>query len=110
MPASQYVHLVTTGPGGTQGLDAVNDRLKKGWRVAHIAPMGAAGGGTTGGEGVAFASLIVLERSGHETEGVLEQIEEEIERVEATGEIEEVLEGDGSSRDVPPEPRPPGTG
>lgn len=91
MNASQHVHLVTTGPVGTQGLDVVNERLKRGWRVALVAPMGAAGGG----EGVAFAALVVLERRGSEAEDVLVQIEEE---------IEETLEGDGAGLDLPPEP------
>ena len=89
MTAPQHVHLVTTGPAGTQGLDAVNERLKRGWRVAHVAPMGG------GGEGAAFAALVVLERRGSEAEDVLVQIEEE---------IEETLEGDGAGLDLPPEP------
>lgn len=88
MPASQHVHLVTTGPAGTRGLDAVNERLKKGWRVAYVAPMGGGGGGPE------FAALVVLERSGDEAERVLEQIEEEIERPV----------GDGGLTEIPPEP------
>ncbi len=91
MHAAQHVHLVTAGPSGADGLDAVNERLKRGWRVAHVAPMGAAGAG----EGVAFAALVVLERRGSEAEHVLVQIEEE---------IEETLEGDGAGLDLPPEP------
>lgn len=87
MHASQHVHLVTTGPAGTHGLDAVNERLKKGWRVAHVAPMGG------GGDGPDFAALVVLERSGDEAERVLEQIEEELERPVGDGGLE-----------IPPEP------
>ena len=92
MHASQHVLLVTTGPGGTQGLDAVNERLKKGWRVAHITPMGAAGNG----EGAEFAALVVIERSGDEAESVLEHIEEEME--------ETLGDGDGGIIDLPPQP------
>ncbi len=90
MNASQHVLLVTTGPDGTQGLDTVNERLKKGWRVAHVTPMGAAGSS----EGVEFAALVVIERSGDEIESVLEQIEEK---------MEETL-GDGGLVNLPPEP------
>ena len=89
MPASQHVHLVTTGPGGTRGLDAVNERLRQGWRVAHVAPMGG------GGEGPDFAALVVLERRGSEAEHVLDYLEEE---------IEDALEGDGAGLDLPPDP------
>ena len=87
MNASQHALLVTSGPGGIQGLDTVNERLKKGWRVAHVAPMGAAGSGSE----TQFAALVVIERSGDEAESVLEQIEEE---------IEETL-GDGGTIDLP---------
>lgn len=91
MNASQHILLVTHAHSGTQGLDAVNERLKKGWRVAHVAPMGAAGNG----DGAEFAALVVIERSGDEAESVLEQIIEE--------EIEETL-GDGGIVDLPSEP------
>lgn len=91
MHASQHVHLVTAGSAGADGLDAVNERLQRGWRVAHVAPMGAAGGG----ESATFAALVVLERRGGEAEHVLDYLEEE---------IEDALEGDGSSLDLPPEP------
>ena len=92
MNASQHVLLVTHAPDGTHGLDAVNERLQKGWRVAHVTPMGAAGSG----DGAEFAALVVIERSGSEAESVLEQIEEEIE--DALG------DGDGGIVDLPTEP------
>ena len=95
MNATQHVHLVTTGPAGTHGLDTVNERLRKGWRVAHVAPMGG------GGEGPDFAALVVLERQGDEAERVLEQIEEE---------IEGTVEGDGGVVELPPPSRIGGLG
>lgn len=75
---NQQALLVTDAPGG---LDALNDHLRQGWRVASVAPMG--GGGQTEG----FAALVVVERAGQGAEAVLEQIAEE---------VEDVLEGDGA--------------
>lgn len=72
---AQQALVVRDTPGG---LDALNECLGRGWRVATVAPMG--GGGQTDG----FAALVVLERAGQAADAVLEQIAEE---------VEEALEG-----------------
>ena len=93
MNASQHVLLVTHASGGTHGLDVVNERLQKGWRIAHVTPMGAAGSSAQ----AEFAALVVIERSGDAAESVLEQMIEE--------EIEDALgDGDGGIVDLPPQP------
>lgn len=77
----QKIVLITTGPDGTRGLAEVNEHLRTGWLVEHVAPMG--GGGASGG----YASLVVLSRHDTGAGAVLEQMEEE---------MEEAAEGDGA--------------
>jgi hypothetical protein len=79
---AQQALVVTDAPCG---LDALNERLRQGWRVLTMAPMG--GGGQTEG----FAALVVIERAGQLSESVLEQLAEE---------VEETLEGDGATEAV----------
>ena len=70
----QKALVVATGPAGAPApsLDALDEHLRAGWRVAHTSPMG--GGGATDG----FAALVVIERRAEtEAEAILEQIEEE---------------------------------
>ena len=80
---TQQALVVTDAPGG---LDALNERLRQGWRVVTVAPMG--GGGQTDG----FAALVVIERAGLAAEAVLEQIAEE---------VEGALDGDGETGEPP---------
>ena len=71
----QCAIVVTAGPDGapTPSLDALNERLRAGWRVAQASPMG--GGGVADG----FASLVVLERAVEtEAEALLELAEQEL--------------------------------
>ncbi|WP_420455602.1 hypothetical protein [Rubrivirga sp.] len=82
----QKALVVTAGPTGarTVSLDALDDLLRAGWRVAHTSPMG--GGGATDG----FAALVVVERAAEtEAEAILEQIEEEIDGDGAPDEIQD---------------------
>lgn len=95
MKAAHKIFLVTTGPDGTHGLSEVNDRLRQGWRVANVAPLG--GGGAAQG----FAALVVLERGEDAAESVLEQIEEEMERL--PGALGEAVEGNGGAASLPDE-------
>lgn len=82
----QKALVVTASPAGarTASLDALDDLLRAGWRIADASPMG--GGGATDG----FASLVVLERAGEtEAEALLESVEEEIEGDGAPDEIQD---------------------
>ncbi len=102
MSMTQKTLLVTTGTGGTSGLNPLNDHLEKGWRVVQVVPMGGAGSG----ESVRFAALVVIEQSAEAADHVLEQIEEQIDE-DFEGQIEEALEG-GYIVGAPPEEEPTG--
>ena len=79
---NQKALLVTDAPGG---LGALNEHLQRGWRVVTVTPMGG------GGQAEGFAALVIVERTSRAGAAVLEEIAEE---------VEEVLEGDGSSEEV----------
>lgn len=73
---TQKALVIVAGPTGarTASLDALDEHLRAGWRVAQMAPMG--GGGATDG----FASLVLLQRAAEtEAEALLEHLEEELE-------------------------------
>ena len=79
----QKALVVTTDPAGarTPSLDALDEHLRAGWRVAHATPMGGAADG--------FAALVVVERAAEtEAEAILEHLEEEI---DAEDEIQDPL-------------------
>jgi hypothetical protein len=71
----QKALLVTDASGG---LDDLNLRLQRGWRVATVEPMG--GGGQTAG----FAALVIVERTDQATE-VLSEIADELDEVIGDG-------------------------
>ena len=92
MNAEQKALLVRTGPEATHGLDELNVLLGRGWRVAHVTPMGAAGvGAEAGTPALHFAALVVVERAGEAAAVLLGEAEEEIEEI-----IEDLVEGDGA--------------
>ena len=88
MATIQKTLLVTTGTGGTSGLNPLNAELQNGWRVAQVVPMGGAGSG----DSVRFAALVIIERSGEAADEVLEHIEEQIEE-DFESRLNEALEG-----------------
>lgn len=88
MNVSQKIVIITTGAGGTAGLNAVNQDLQQGWRVMQISPMGGAGGG----EGVRFAAAVLLEQSEGGATRLAEEMEKQAE-VDMEGQIEQALEG-----------------
>jgi hypothetical protein len=64
MPVPQKALIVRTGPAGHDGLDALNDELRRGWQVVHVTSMGgAAVGAADGPPALAVAALVVLERA-----------------------------------------------
>ena len=84
----QKAVIVRAGAESTEGLDELNILLNRGWKVAQVAPMGAAGvGAPDGPAAVHFAALVVLERP-LRAEATLDAAEEEIEEV-----IDDLLEG-----------------
>lgn len=97
---TQKALIVRTGPDGHEGLEELNIELERGWRVAHVAPMGGAAGNS---DAPCHAALVVLEHS-DEQEGptlaveALERIEQEAETVveRVVRKAGEGLEGNGA--------------
>lgn len=85
MPSDQKALVVMARPGSVHGLDELNIALGRGWRVAHVAPMGGAGVNTEPDAEIHFAALVILERSGDAEAAVLAAVEEEAD--DAVGEI-----------------------
>jgi hypothetical protein len=91
MNDEQKALIVRDGPDGARGLDVLNEHLKRGWRVRHVAPMGGAGTGAGDASArLAFAALVVIERSEHRAETAVAAAEEEVEEI-----IDEVVDGNG---------------
>jgi len=100
MSITQKAMIVTVGPDGPDGLDALNIELERGWTVADVAPMGGAGGAT---QSPVVAALVVLE---HEEQTdmkpeiatqAMEQVQDPSDEVvdEVVDDIDDVVEGDG---------------
>lgn len=82
----QKALLVRMDADGPHGVDELNLRLSRGWRIAHISPLGGGGDAAPG-----LAALVVLERSEGGDLAIMEQAESEGEEL-----IEELSEGDGA--------------
>ena len=96
MKHEQKALIVKDAPETTHGLDELNLHLRRGWRVRHAVPMGAAGLSQQGAEcAPCFAALIVIERDDRGEADMLLEAEEEME-----GLIEEIMEGDGANADI----------
>ncbi len=68
----QRALIVRVGPEHTDGLDELNIELQRGWRVAHVAPMGGTGLDASGeAPSPLLAALVVIERSEREKNGPL---------------------------------------
>ena len=89
MDDEQKALIVRDGPGGAHGLDVLNTHLRRGWRVQHVAPMGGAGAGAAEASRLAFAALVIIERSNQQAAGVVAEAEEEVDEL-----IDDVVEGD----------------
>ena len=92
MQDEQKALIIRTGPGGAaSGLDVLNEHLKRGWRVRHVAPMGGAGTGAAEATArLAFAALVVIERAKQQPAQTVAAAEDDVEEI-----IEEAVEGDG---------------
>jgi hypothetical protein len=101
MAYEQHALLVRATPTGTPGLAELNTRLRNGWRVTEVTPMGGTGLDVDGEAPAPFlAALVVLERSEAERAAVeaLEETQDEPEEI-----VEEIMEGDGAGTDLPPD-------
>ena len=102
MPHEQQALIVRASPTGTPGLAELNTRLRNGWRVTKVAPMGGTGLDVEGEAPAPFlAALVIVERGESEAAAVeaLEEAEDEPEEI-----VEEIVEGDGAGPELPPDP------
>lgn len=83
--------VTTRGAGAHTGLDALNEALRQGWRVAHLTPMG-------GGEAPTLAALVILRRSSSSSTEMVEEAEKEAEEV-----LDEIVEEGPANPELPEE-------
>ena len=90
----QHALLIRTDGDVTHGLDELNVRLGRGWRVVHTTPLGGASLGPAEPEAGALclAVLVVIERAEENVAEVMQQVEEETEEL-----MDEIVEGNGSN-------------
>lgn len=100
MALEQRALIVRTSATDSDGLATLNVELERGWRVAHVTPMGGTGL-DAGGEAPApfLAALVIIERNIEEPGGpaavrALKQIEEE--EAEPDEAVDEVVEENGA--------------
>jgi hypothetical protein len=92
MKTHQKALVILTRPGDRHELDDLNIALRRGWRVAHVTAMGAAGIGTENGlPELCFAALVIIERD-HDDAEALPALAEEI--PEAL--LDDAEQGDGA--------------
>lgn len=94
----QKAHLVTIAPSGqVRGLDELNVAFGRGWTFVSATPLG---GSTTAAEGGScMATLVVIEREDRSAEAFLEAVEEEADEL-----LDDLVEGDGSNKDIDIDP------
>ena len=90
MSTKQKAFIVRIRPESTHGLDELNVRLGRGWRVAKVAPLGGAGvGSQDDAPELCLAALVILERNEEAATEMIAQAEEETEEI-----VEEIVEGE----------------
>lgn len=101
MKHEQKALIIKDSPTTTHGLDELNVHLKRGWRVAHLAPMGAAGNNTPDAlSDRCFAAIVIIERTDQEAVDMLLQMEEEVEDLIEDMIETEMAEGDGATLEI----------
>ncbi len=91
MATQQRALIVRTGPKHTRGLDELNVKLGRGWRVVQMTPLGGAATGEADAPLLSLAALVIIEREAEERLGVKEQVEEEVEEI-----VDDMVEGKGA--------------
>jgi hypothetical protein len=82
MSAKQKAFVVRIRPDSTHGLDELNVRLGRGWRVVKVAPLGGAGvGSRDDAPELCLAALVVVEREDDTATEVIAQAEEDVEEI-----------------------------
>lgn len=87
METQQRALIVTAGSEKNRGLDELNIALGRGWRVAHVAPMGGSGASR---KEPRFAALVIIQREENTASEVLQQTEEGA----------DIVDGNGTSTDI----------
>jgi len=96
----QRALLVRARASGEDGLAALNVELQRGWRVAHVTPLGGTGLDDDNTPATPFlAALVIIERNTEEQESppavqALETIEEADDEPQEV--VEEVVEENGA--------------
>jgi hypothetical protein len=96
----QRALLVRARVSGEDGLAALNVELQRGWRVAHVTPMGGTGLDNDGSPPAPFlAALVIIERDAEDQDGpaavqALETLEEADDEPQEV--VEEVVEENGA--------------
>lgn len=104
MPVTQQRALIVrVTPQRTEGLDALNTELQRGWRVVQVTPMGGTGLDERGDAPTPFlAALVVIERRQQQEEAPLaaraRQSTQETED-EPAEIVKEVADGNGEVAD-----------
>lgn len=91
MATQQRALIVRTDPKHTRGLDELNVKLGRGWRVVQMTPLGGAATGAADAPLLSLAALVIIEREAEERLGMKEQVEEEVEEI-----VDEMVEGKGA--------------
>ena len=100
MAIEQRALIIRASATSAEGLAELNVELQRGWRVAHVTPMGGTGLGEEDDAPTPFlAALVIIERSSDEEEGpvAVEALEKVREVEDEPQEIaEEVVEENGA--------------
>ncbi len=100
MALEQRALVVRVEAADEDGLAALNVELERGWRVAHVTPMGGTGLDASGEASTPFlAALVIIERNIEERGGpaavkAVEDLEETNDDPEDLA--DDVVEGDGA--------------
>lgn len=101
MKQEQKALIIKDSLSTTHGLDELNVHLKRGWRVAHLAPMGATGNSTPDATSDrCFAAIVIIERTDQEAADIMIQMEEDVEELIEDMIESEMAEGDGATLEV----------
>jgi hypothetical protein len=101
MALEQRALIVRVEAADEGGLAALNVELERGWRVAHVTPMGGTGLDASGEAPTPFlAALVIIERNIEERGGpaaikAMEELEDTNDDPEDIA--DDVMEGDGAS-------------
>lgn len=99
MALEQRALVVRVHATDEEGLAALNVELQRGWRVAHVTPLGGTGLDAEGEPPAPFlAALVIIERHDEDEDAVVAEAIETVQEAEDEPEeiVEEVVEENGA--------------